>query len=145
MDSRLMRKLYSQYPILLTPPKPEPLLGGYRRPSGENTDLFKLDAHPVVALGAYVEVSLAVADVADLLVLVEMLVEEHADLALVNIAHLGRGHGDLVAVLIVPLASQRIHAGQFWDAVVQHAELPQLLLVDVLARVVWQALIALLL
>lgn len=88
--------------MLLAPLKPGPSI--------KNTHLLELNAHPLVALGAHVEVSLAVADVADLLVLVEVLVEEHADLALVGVAHLGGRDDDLVAVLVVALARQLVHA-----------------------------------
>jgi len=59
------------------------------------------DPHPVVSLAAHIEVTGAVENVPDLLVLVQVLVEEALDLLFVDVAHLFWRDCDLVSVLVV--------------------------------------------
>ena len=65
---------------------------------------------PLIALTPNIEKPLTVQDIPDLLVLVQVFVEEHLDLLLVDRAHLLRTHGDLVAVLVRPVAGDAVHA-----------------------------------
>lgn len=105
--------------------------------------LGELDAHPVVILAAHIKVSLPVADVTNLLVLMQVLVEEGLDLFLVDGAHLLRRHKDFVAVLVTSLLCQLVDARNVGNVVVEHAELGQLVIRNGLARVVRQTLVAL--
>ena len=105
--------------------------------------LLELDAHPVFVPRPHVKVALAAADVADLLVLVQVLVEEHLDLVLVDVAHLFGRHGDLIAVLVAPLGGQLVDALEAGEAVVQDAEPAELILAHGPARVVRKALVPL--
>ena len=71
--------------------------------------LDKLDADPLVALAADVEITRPVADVPDLLVLVQVLVEKLRQLGLVQIARHRCGRDrDLVPVLVVTLGGERV-------------------------------------
>lgn len=105
--------------------------------------LFQLDAHPLVALVAHVKVALAAADVANLLVLVQVLVEEHLDLVLVHVAHLLRRHDNLVAVLVAAVGSQDINLAGRGQVVVQHAQAGQRICRHLTAGIVRQTLVAL--
>ena len=71
-------------------------------PSGQNDQivLLKSDSHPVIGLAANIEETLAIKNVPDLFVLMEMLVEEHLHLLLVHCAHLVRADDDLISVLV---------------------------------------------
>lgn len=101
------------------------------------------DAHPLVLLAADVEVALAVADVPDLLVLVEVLGEEHLHLVLVHVAHgLGRD-GHLVAVLVSALRGQGVHDVNGRAVAVDDAQRGEVGLGDWAAVIVGLALIAL--
>lgn len=70
--------------------------------------LLEANAHPVVAGVADVKESLAIENVPNFLVLVQVLGEERLHLLLVNGAHLLRGHRDLVPVLVTALLCDRI-------------------------------------
>ena len=78
--------------------------------------------NPLVAQRAHIEKALPVQNIANLLVLVQVLVEEHAHFVFVGVAHRGRGDGDLVAVLVRPFGRDDVHAADFGAAVVQDAE-----------------------
>lgn len=107
------------------------------------TYLLQVDPHPLVAAAADVEVAGAVADVADLLVLVQVLREEVLDLLLVDVAHLLRAHGDLVAVAVPPLLGQLIHRRQRRVPRVRHAHGGQVGLAQGAAAVMGEALVSL--
>ena len=143
---RLRSDLSSLLPRALSGPSPPPSwleeLSGSRA-AATKTYLLEVDANPVVALVAHVEVSVPVADVPDLLVLVQVLVEEGLDLGLVDVAHLLGRHGDLVPVLVAPLAGQLVDLLEVAHAVVQHAEGLEVVDADRGARVVRLALVAL--
>lgn len=70
--------------------------------------LVQEDTNPLILLAADIEVSFSIKDIADLLVLVQVLGEEHLDLLLVDIAHGLRGHADLVAILVPTLCGKFI-------------------------------------
>lgn len=105
--------------------------------------LFYADANPFIICAPDVEVAMSVADVADLLVLVQVFMEERLDLLFVHVAHLLRGDDDLVPVLVSAVGSELVDAVEVGDPVVVDAELPQLVNGDLLARVVCQTLVAL--
>jgi hypothetical protein len=105
--------------------------------------LVQLDAHPVVVLTADIKEPAAVQDVPDLLVLVQVLVEEHLDFGLVHVAHLLGRDCDLVAVLVTPLRRDGVDVGDVWVVKVQDAQLGEVFGGDVAARVVRLALVAL--
>lgn len=112
---------------------------------GENDQivLHQLDAHPLVLLATDVKVSLTVPDVADFLVLVEMLVEEHLHLLLVHIAHGLGGHGDLIAVLVSALGGQGIDVLDFRAVLVENTQGGEVGFIDGTTVVVGFALVAL--
>lgn len=105
--------------------------------------LLEANAHPFVRGVAHVKVASTTAHVADLLVLVQVLVEEALDLGLVDVAHRGRRDLDLVAVAVAAVGRQLVDVGNVGDAVVQDAEALQGVVVDLLAGVVGEALVAL--
>src|SRR5690349_18311219 len=119
-----------------SPSSVSPVPPSSRHRKQRETHLLQLDAHPLVALVTHVKVALAAADVADLLVLVQVLVEEGFDLLLVDVAHLLRADGDFVAVAVSPLGGQGVDARQLRHAEVQHAQLAQLVNAEAPARVV---------
>lgn len=80
--------------------------------------LAEMDANPPLILTPHVEITLAVADVADLLVFMQVLVEEGLDLVLVDRPHLLWRDKDLVSVLVASFFRQFVHAGDFRNAVV---------------------------
>lgn len=65
--------------------------------------LLQLDPHPVIALAAYIEEASAVQDIADLLVLVQVLIEEHLYLLFIDITHCLRRDCHLIPILILAL------------------------------------------
>ncbi len=78
---------------------------GPPRPATGATHLLKRNPHPLVVFAPDIKEALPVANVADLLVLVQMLMEKHLHLLLVDGAHLLGRHGDLITVLVSPLLS----------------------------------------
>jgi hypothetical protein len=79
---------------------------------GQDDEVALLDAEadPLVVARAHIKVAGAVEDVPDLLVLVQVLVEEHVDLALVGVAERLRRDLDGVAVLVAALLCEDVHA-----------------------------------
>ena len=96
-----------------------------------------------VILAPHVEVPLAVPDVANLLILVKVLMEEHLHFVLVGGAHVGRGHDDLIAVLIASLLRQLVDTVKLTDPEILDAEPLQCIDIDGIPRVVRQALVTL--
>ena len=74
--------------------------------------LLEPDADPGVALGPHVEVAGAVADVPDLFVLVQVLVEERLHFGLVDVAHGLRRDGDFIAVPVAALLGELVDGRQ---------------------------------
>lgn len=72
-------------------------------------NLLQEYANPVILLAAHIKVPAAVANIANLLVLVQMLLEEASDLGLVNVAHAVGRDEDFVTVAVAALMSQRVH------------------------------------
>lgn len=105
--------------------------------------LLQPDAHPVVVLAAHVKVAGAVADVSDLLVLVQMFVEEGFYFVFVHGAHGVRRHGDLVSVLVVTLFGDGVDRRHFGAVIVQNAQAGEVRGLDVVAGIVAEALVAL--
>ena len=83
-------------------------------PRGQNNQIILLepDTHPLVALGPDVEIPGPIADIADLLVFVQMLVEEHFDFGFVDVAHGGGGDGDFVAVRVGAGGGEGVDGGE---------------------------------
>jgi hypothetical protein len=92
--------------------------------SRENNQIIlrQLDPHPFVLLATHVKVSLAITDVADLLVFVQMLVEEHLHLVLVRIAHRLWRDDYLIAVLVPALLGQFVDGLEGREVVVLHSD-----------------------
>jgi hypothetical protein len=106
--------------------------------------LLEPQAHPVVVLAPNIEVSSTSQNVADLLVLVQVLVEEGLHLLLVAGEQLGRNL-NLVAVLVVALGSDLVDAVQVvGEVVVCYAESGKVFWVHWASRVMREALVALL-
>lgn len=105
--------------------------------------LDKLDANPLVALVAHVKVPGTIANVPDLLVLVQVLVEELAHLRLVDGPHLLGRDDDLVPVLVAALRRQGVYALDIWEPEVKDADLFKLRDCHFLAGVVGEALVTL--
>ena len=72
----------------------------------------------------------------------QVLVEEHLDLVLVNGTHLVRGDGDLVAVLVGALRGEGVDVGDAGAAPVEDAEVGEVGFWDGAAGVVGLALVA---
>jgi hypothetical protein len=106
-------------------------------------ELLKLDPDPVVISAPDIEEAAAVDDVADLLVLVQMLVEERLHLLLVHGAHGGGRDGDLISILVVARCGEGIHVGQMWVVEVVDAKLGEVFRGDFAAGVMVLALVAL--
>lgn len=87
---------------------------------------LQADAYPFVLQAPHVEKSIPVQDIADLFVLVQVLVEEHADFLLIDVAHLLRRHRDFVPVLVDPFCSDLIDVGNGRAMVVEDAEVVKL-------------------
>ena len=87
---------------------------------GQNDEIVfaEMDADPALVFSSYVKIALAVADVANLLVLVKVLVEEGLDLFLVDCAHLFRRDKDLVTVSVASFLGEFVHAIEFGYAIV---------------------------
>lgn len=114
-------------------------------PRGHNHQIALLqpDPHPIVLPTTDVEISTATKDVANLLVLVQVLVEEVLDLLLVPRQQRGRDF-DLVAILVAALRRDLVHGFQVVrEVVVGDAEGGQVGGVDGAAGVVGEALVAL--
>jgi hypothetical protein len=105
--------------------------------------LVQLDPDPPIVLVAHVKVAAAVENVANLFVLVDMLVEEHLDLFLVDVAHGGRRDGDLVAVPVAPLSGEAVHVLHGREVEVRDSELREILVGDSLTGIMRGALIVL--
>lgn len=104
---------------------------------------FELDANPLVAFVAHIKVAIAVADVANLLIFVQVLAKETLHLGLVGITEcLGRDL-DLVAVLVTTFNGQLVGICHIGDVVVEDAETLESVGADGLARVMRQTLVAL--
>ena len=103
----------------------------------------QLNSHPSIVLVPNIEVPSSVQDVSNLLVLVQVLVEEHLDLAFVRIAHRFRRDGNLVAILIASLGSDSVDIRDVWIVEGHDSKLVEVLLVDLATRVVWVSLVAL--
>jgi hypothetical protein len=86
-----------------------------------------LNPDPFITLASDIEESSTITDVSDLLVLVQVLIEEHLDLFLVDIAHLLWGNGDHIAVLVTSLQSKLIDICLIGESVVEDAKLREVL------------------
>lgn len=84
--------------------------------------LVQTDTDPLILLAAHIEISFAVEDIADLLVLVQVLSEEHLHLFLVDIAHSLRGDAHLIAILVPALRGKLIHRLDSRAVVIQHTQ-----------------------
>lgn len=114
-------------------------------PRGHNHQIALLqpDPHPIVLPTTHIEISTTAEDVADLLVLVQVLVEEVLDLLLVPRQQRGRDF-DLVPVLVAALRRDLVHGCEVvWEVVVGDAEGGQVGGVDGAAGVVGETLVAL--
>lgn len=106
--------------------------------------LLKPQAHPIVILAPDIKVSSTTQNVADLLVLVQVFVEESLHLLLIAGKQLGRNL-NLVAVLVVALGSDLVDAVQVvGEVVVFYAERGEVFWVHWASGVVREALVALL-
>ena len=114
-------------------------------PRGQNDQIIfhQPDPHPLVLLAADIKEALSVENITDLLVLVEMLVEEHLDLLLIHVAHFLGRNGDLIAILVRSVVGDGVDGGYGWAAVVKDAKGGEVGRVDGAARVMVEALVAL--
>lgn len=71
--------------------------------------LRQLDPNPFVLLTTHVKVTLAITDVADLLVFVQMLIEEHLHFLLVHITHRLWRNYNLITILVPTFLGQFIN------------------------------------
>jgi hypothetical protein len=105
--------------------------------------LLDADADPRVAGVAHVEEAVPLLNVADLLVLVQVLAEERLDLLLVHRAHLLRRDRDQIAVLVAALGRECVDALHVGEPTVNDAQLRELVEGGLATRVVGFALVAL--
>jgi len=98
----------------------EPMIDTRRQ---DNQVVFlKPDSHPVIILTSDIEVASSVANVSDLFVFVEVLIEEHFYFVFVDCAHGVGRDSDFIAILVLALSSDGIHGGDFGAVVVEHAQ-----------------------
>lgn len=62
--------------------------------------LLQYNPHPLITFTPYIKEPHPIPDITYLLILMQVLVEEHLDFLLVYVAHFLGGHGDGVAVLV---------------------------------------------
>jgi hypothetical protein len=110
----------------------------------EEVVLFHSNAYPLVILTADIKVSSAVADVADLLIFMEVLIKECFDLLLIDVTHSLWGDCDLVSILVSPLNRKSIHSLHTIKPIVVDAELGKVVGPNRTARVVRKSGITLL-
>lgn len=115
--------------------------------SGQNNQipLHQRDAHPLIIPTPHIKEALAVKNIPDLLVLVQVFLEEHLDLVLVHLAHSRRRHAHLVPVLVAPLGGERVHIVDRWAVSVEYAQAGELGFGCLAPGVVGEALVALVL
>lgn len=119
----------------------EPVIDTSRK--NNHVVLAQRDADPLVLLAAHIKVPLAIQDIADLLILMQVLGEERLHLFLVDVAHRLRRHAHLVAVLVPALGGQLVHSLDCRAMVVKHAQRGEGVFRDGTATVVRLALVAL--
>lgn len=114
--------------------------------SGEDNQIILLqeDTDPFIIDPADIEETLAIENVADLLVLVQVLCEEHLHFVLIHSTHGLNRDGHRVAILVAALRGELIHLLDRWAISVDHAEIGQGLLRDLAARIMGFTLVALL-
>lgn len=105
--------------------------------------LLQPDPHPLILLAPHIKKPLPIQDVPNLLIFVQMLVEEHVHLFLVHVAHLLGRDGDLVAVLVGASVGDGVDVGDGGAAVVDDAQLLEVVGGQVFAGVVVEALVTL--
>lgn len=103
--------------------------------------LHQLDAHPLVALAPHIEEACAVPDVPNLLVLVQVLIEERLHLLLVDVAHLLRGHGNNITVLVAAILGELVDICNVGESVVENSQLGQVFFGDLPTGVMELALV----
>lgn len=108
----------------------------------EKIRLFECDPDPVVFLAPHIEEATTFDDIADLLILVQVLMEEVLDLFFV-VWQSGRRDGNLVAILVVTLLGQSVHIVERRIVEVKNAQLLEVFWVDRSAAVMEFALVAL--
>lgn len=84
--------------------------------------LFQPDPHPLVPFTPDIEIPRPVANVPDLLVFVQVLVEEGFHFGLVHLAHGGGADGDFVAVLVVAVRRKGVDGREGGVGGVEDAE-----------------------
>jgi hypothetical protein len=114
----------------------------YPRRQHQQIILFQSNPYPLVPLAAHVEIPVPVQDVPDLLVLVQVLFEEHLDLVFVDGAHLVGRDGDFVAVLVGALRRNGVDGRDTGAVPVEDAERREVGFRDRAAGVVGRALVA---
>ena len=115
-------------------------------PSRKNNQIIltQPNAHPLILLPTHIKVSLPIANVSNLLVLMQMLTEECFHFLLVDVAHSLRRDADFVAVLVAALGGQGVDEVDGWAVAVEDADGLEVGLGDGAAGVVGLALVALL-
>jgi len=113
--------------------------------SRENNQIIltQSNAHPLILLPTNIKVPLPIANVPNLLVLMQMLTEERLHLFLVDVAHSLRRDADFIAVLVAALGGQGIDEVDCWAVAVEDADRLEVGLSDGAAGVVGQALVTL--
>lgn len=112
--------------------------------SGQDDQVVFLDqdADPMIQTIADIEEALAVEDVSNLLVFMQMLHEEHLDLGVVVGAHALGGDDDLVAVLVGALRRNGIDRRERRTPMVENAKVGEVVLADGASGIVFLALVA---
>ena len=91
--------------------------------SGQDDHIFldERDTNPLVVLSPDIKVPLAIENVPNLLVLVQVLREERLDLLLVDISHSGRRDTHLVAIPVSAVCRDGINGLNCWAVNIGHA------------------------
>lgn len=105
--------------------------------------LTQPNTHPFILLPTHIKVPLSIANVPNLLVLMQMLTKERLHLLLVDVAHGLRRDADFVAVLVATFSGQGVDEVDGWAVAVEDADGLEVGLGDGATGVVGLALVAL--
>jgi hypothetical protein len=105
--------------------------------------LFEADSNPLICLRPNVKIAIALKDISDLLVLMQVLIKEHLDLVFVHVTHSLWRDSNHIPILVVALCRQLVNPFDFWVVKIKHAQFRKLVHRNLAARVMDLSLVAL--
>lgn len=97
----------------------EPMI--YARRQYDPVEFVEADSNPLISYRPNIEKAIALKDVSDLLVLMQVLIEEHFHLIFVHTTHGLRRDSNNITILIVALCRQLVDSLNFWVAKIENA------------------------